>query len=80
MKEKILNEVKQQLSPSNQGDKINAELEESLRETNKEPSKRNLLFTRRNERKKCFIENDHSFEEFSSRNDYLFPYLQRVLV
>ena len=32
MKEKILNEVKQQFSPSNQGDKINAELVKSLRE------------------------------------------------
>ena len=32
MKEKILNEVKQQFSPCNQGDKINAELVESLRE------------------------------------------------
>ena len=32
LKEKILNEVKQQFSPSNQGDKINAELVKSLRE------------------------------------------------
>ena len=32
MKEKILNEIKQQFSPSNQGDKINAELVKSLRE------------------------------------------------
>ena len=32
MKEKILSEVKQQFSPSNQGDKINAELVKSLRE------------------------------------------------
>ena len=29
LKEKILNEVKQQFSPSNQGDKINAELGEA---------------------------------------------------
>ena len=32
LKEKMLNEVKQQSSPSNQGDKINAELVKSLRE------------------------------------------------
>ena len=32
LKEEILNEVKQQFSPSNQGDKINAELVKSLRE------------------------------------------------
>ena len=32
LKEKILNGVKQQFSPSNQGDKINAELVKSLRE------------------------------------------------
>ena len=31
LKEKILNEVKQQFSPSNQGDKINAELVKSWR-------------------------------------------------
>ena len=29
LKEKILNEVKQQFSPSNQGDKVNAELGEA---------------------------------------------------
>ena len=32
LKEKILNEVKQQFSPSNQGDKINAKLVKTLRE------------------------------------------------
>ena len=32
LKEKILNEVKQQFSASNRGDKTNAELVESLRE------------------------------------------------
>ena len=32
MKEKILNELKQQFSPNNQRDKINAELVKSLRE------------------------------------------------
>ena len=32
LKEKILNEVKQQFSPSNEGDEINAELVKSLRE------------------------------------------------
>ena len=32
LKEKISNEVKQQFSPNNQGDKINAELVRSLRE------------------------------------------------
>ena len=31
LKEKILNDVKQQFSPSNQEDKINAELMESVR-------------------------------------------------
>ena len=31
LKQKILNEVKQQFSPKNQGDKINAELVKSLR-------------------------------------------------
>ena len=31
LKEKILNDVKQQFSPSNQEDKINAELVESVR-------------------------------------------------
>ena len=32
LKEKILNEVKQQFSPSNHGDKMNAELVKSMRE------------------------------------------------
>ena len=32
MKEKILNEIKQQFSPRNQGDRINAELVKTLRE------------------------------------------------
>ena len=79
LKEKILNEVKQKFSPSYQEDKINAELVKSLREQI-ENLQSEIFFTRRNERKKYFIENDHSFEGFSPRNDSIFPYLQTVPV
>ena len=74
LKEKILNKVKQQFSPSNQGDKISAELVKSLREQI-ENLQSEIFFTRRNERKKYFIENDHSFKAFSPRNKSIFPYL-----
>ena len=79
MKEKILNEVKQQFSPSNQGDKINAELVKSLREQI-EDLQSEISFLREEMKKKNFIENDHSFEGFSPRNDSIFPYLQTVPV
>ena len=80
LKEKILNEVKQQFSPNNHVDKINAELVKSLREQIENIQSEISFFTRRNERKKYFIENDHSFEGFSPRNDSIFPYLQTVPV
>ena len=80
LKEKILNEVKQQFSPNNHVDKINAELVKSLREQIENIQSEISFFTRRNERKKYFIENDHSLKEFSTRNDSGFPYLQTVPV
>ena len=60
LKEKILNDVKQQFSPSNQGGKINAELVKSLKEQI-ENLQSEMFFTRRNERKKYFVENGHLF-------------------
>ena len=78
-KEKILNEVKQQFSPSNQGDKINAELVKSLREQI-EDLQSEISFLHEEMKKKYFIENDHSFEGFSPRNGSIFPYLQTVPV
>ena len=51
LKERILNEVKQQFSPSNQRDKTNAELVKNLREQI-ENLRREIFFTRRNEKKK----------------------------
>ena len=43
-----------------------------LKRANRESSKRNIFFTPRNERKKFFIEDDHSFERFFPRNDSIF--------
>ena len=51
LKEKILNEVKQQFSPSDQKDKTNAEFVKNLTEQI-ENLQREIFFTRRNERKK----------------------------
>ena len=52
LKEKILNDVKQQFFPCNQGDKINAELAKSLREQIENLQSELCFFSRRNERKK----------------------------
>ena len=54
LKEKILNEVKQQFSPNNHADKINAELVKSLGEQIENIQSEISFFTRRNERKKIY--------------------------
>ena len=60
LKEKILDDVKQQFFPCNQGDKINAELAKSLREQI-ENLQSELCFLREEmKEKKYFVENDHS--------------------
>ena len=77
LKEKILNDVKQQFSPSNQGGKINAELVKSLKEQI-ENLQSEMFFTRRNERKKYFVENGRLFWGFSPKKDFIFPCLLAV--
>ena len=61
LKEKILNEVKQQFSPSSQEDKINAELVTSLREQIENLQSEICFLHKEMKEKKYFIENDHSF-------------------
>ena len=55
LKEKILNEVKQQFFPSNQRDKTNAEFVKNLREQIENLPRGEM------KEKKYFIKNDHSF-------------------
>ena len=59
---------------------MNAELVKSLREQIENLKSEIYFFTGRNERKKYSIEDDHSFQEFSSRNEFIFPYLQTASV
>ena len=80
LKKNILNEVKQKFSSSYQEDKINAELVKSLREQIESLQSEVSFLREEMKEKKCFIENDHSFEGFSPRNDSIFSYLQTVPV
>ena len=61
LKEKILNEVKQQFFPSNQGDKINAELVKSWREKMENLQSEICFLLEEVKEKKYFTENDNSF-------------------
>ena len=61
LKEKILNEVKQQFFPSNEWDEINAELVKSLREQTENLQSKICFLREEMKEKKYFIENDPKF-------------------